>query len=120
VRRFSVGPCGCTEVKSLYCHCGHCLTAAGLLGYRFFGMDAYGNLESMSASLCTNYLSVVFNMFEKYATADPAQYTAGVRTFARMLEFLCQSSSSDGCRGTFWVRSLTQLCLPRFHKRYCR
>ncbi len=90
-----------------------CLTAAGLLGYRFFGMDTYGNPHSASASasLCTNYLSVVFNMFEKYATADPTQYAAGVRAFARILEFLCQSSSSDGCRGTFWVWCLTQLCL---------
>jgi hypothetical protein len=74
-------------------------------------MDAYGNLQSASASLCTNYLSVVFNMFEKYATADPTQYAAGVRAFARMLEFLCQSSSSDGCRGTFWVWCLKSLCL---------
>jgi hypothetical protein len=62
-------------------------------------MDGYGSLRSASASLCTNYLGVILNAIEKYAAADPTQYAAGVRVFVRMLEFLCQSASYQGCQG---------------------
>ncbi len=80
-----------------------CLAAAVLLGYRFFGMDSYGNLHSASASLCAANLCVIFHALEQYTATDPTQYAAGVRAFAWMLEFLCESSSSYDGRGTLWV-----------------